>query len=75
MSEDQLRAALRESDNLLRDTQRLVFHWLEGRDVTERQALDKLVELLDGPRQRNVQEATRVALGDPPLPANDSDAL
>lgn len=64
--------ALRDSDHLIRDARKIMFRWLEGRELTERAALDQLVGLLDSPRQRAIQNATRLALGEEPEPANDA---
>jgi hypothetical protein len=72
MSDPDLYKALEGSTRVLQDARRVLFRWLEGRELSERAALDQLIALLDGPEARQIENRSRLALGQSPMPANDA---
>ena len=60
---DKLADAVRELDTLIRKAQTILETYLRpDSGVDERQTLDALIELFDGPEHRKVQAAARRAL-------------
>lgn len=61
---DPLIRALEGEDRLISEAQAILAAHLEPDGLTEKQTIDRLLELLDGPEQRRIREATLKALHD-----------
>jgi hypothetical protein len=54
--------ALEDSDNLIQQLQEILTAHLHPERLDANETIDALLSLLDGPEQRRVQEAARIAL-------------
>jgi hypothetical protein len=55
---------LRDADTLMRKAQAILAVWVEPGRMTDRDALNELLSVLDGPEQRRVQLEIRSLLTD-----------
>jgi hypothetical protein len=66
---DDLRAALLGTLGLIRRAQeRLSTHLSPDSSGDDRECMNELLEMFDGPEQRRIEGAARAALSHPPLP-------
>lgn len=75
MDGEKLREALVASDELIRAAQNVITDYLPPGGISAHEAVGLLIGLLDGPRRREVQAATKEALSTTPPIAAPGDAL
>ncbi|HYD18894.1 MAG TPA: hypothetical protein VEF76_10485 [Patescibacteria group bacterium] len=63
--------ALSQGEAIIRDCQRILADWVpSGSSYTEKQTLERLLSILDGPRGRSFDAAVARARGEQQLPFN-----